>query len=106
MDTQSEETERVWRVAEAFDQEVDFLEQELERAEALLKLSPEKEGSLDSVSEWENSDSELSDQDDLNWMYMLFEDADQCYHCSVLSLFYDYLIPLVNNKPWENQWKV
>jgi len=66
VDTQSEETERVWRVAEAFDQEVDFLEQELERAEALLKLPPEKEGSFDSVSEWENSDSELSDQDDLN----------------------------------------
>lgn len=66
VDTQSEEIERVWRVAEALDQEVDFLEQELEHAEALLKLPPEKEGSLDSVSEWENSNSELSDQDDLN----------------------------------------
>lgn len=43
-----------------------FLEQELECAEALLKLPPEKEGSFDSVSEWENSDSELSNQDDLN----------------------------------------
>ena len=63
VDTQSEEIERVWRVAEALDQEVDFLEQELECAEALLKLPPEKEGS---ISEWENSDSELSDQDDIN----------------------------------------
>lgn len=66
VDTQSEEIERVWRVAEALAQEVDFLEEELERAEALLKLPPEKEGTFDSVSEWENSDSELSDQDDLN----------------------------------------
>ena len=48
MDTQSEEIEKLWRVAEALDQEVDFLEQELERAEALLKLPPEKEGSFDS----------------------------------------------------------
>ena len=66
VDTQSEENERVWRVAEALDQEVDFLEQELEHAEALLKLPSEKEWSLDSDTEWENSDSELSDQDDLN----------------------------------------
>lgn len=64
--TLSEEIERVWRVAEALDQEVDFLEQELEHAEALLKLPPEKEGSLDIISEWENSDSELSNQDDSN----------------------------------------
>ena len=63
VDNQSEEIDRMWRVAEALDQEVDFLEQELECAEALLKLPPEKE---DSISEWENSDSELSDQDDLN----------------------------------------
>ena len=62
VDTQSEEIERVWRIAEALDQEVDFLEQELERAEALLKLPPEK---ADSMSEWKNSASELSDQDDL-----------------------------------------
>ena len=60
VDTRSEESERVWMVAEALDQEVDFLEQELECAEALLKLPPEKE---DSISE--NSDSKLSDQDDL-----------------------------------------
>ena len=66
MDTHTGEIERVWRVAEALDQEVDFLEQELERAEALLKLFPEKEGSFNSISEWENSDSELSNQDDLN----------------------------------------
>ena len=66
VDTQSGEIERVWRVAEALDQEVDFLEQELEHAEALLKLPPEKESSLDSASEWENSDSDLSDQDDLS----------------------------------------
>lgn len=63
MDNQSEEIERVCRVAEALDEEVDFLEHEHERAEALLKLPPEKE---DSVSEKGNSDSELSDQDDLN----------------------------------------
>ena len=62
VDTQSEEIERVWRIAEALDQEVDFLEKELERAEALLKLPPEK---ADSISEWKNSASELSDQDDL-----------------------------------------
>ena len=62
MGTQSEDFERVWRVAEALDQEVDFLEQELEGAEALLKLPSEK---ADSISEWKNSDSELSDQDDL-----------------------------------------
>ena len=41
---------------------VDFLEQELEGAEALLKLPSEK---ADSISEWKNSDSELSDQDNL-----------------------------------------
>ena len=62
MDTQSEEIEKVWRVVEALDQEVDFVEQELERAEALLKLPPEK---ADSISEWKNSASELFDQDDL-----------------------------------------
>jgi len=66
VDTQSEEIERVWRFAEALDQEVDFLEQELEHAEALLKLPPEKESSLDSASELENSDSDLSDQEDFN----------------------------------------
>ena len=50
-------------VAKALDQEVDFLEEQIE----LLKLQSEKEGSLqDPVSEWENSDSEVSDQDDLN----------------------------------------
>ena len=65
MDTQSEEIERVWRVAEALNgQEVGFLEQELEHAEALMKW-PSEEGSLHSDSEWDNSDSELSDQDDL-----------------------------------------
>ena len=32
------------RVAEALDQEVDFLEQVIEQAEALLKLPSEKEG--------------------------------------------------------------
>ena len=42
-----------------------FLEQELEDAEALMKWLSEKEGSLDSDSEWDNSDSKLSDQDDL-----------------------------------------
>ena len=62
MDTQSEEIEKVWRVVEALDQEVDFVEQELERAEALLKLPPEK---ADSISEWKNIASELFDQDDL-----------------------------------------
>ena len=62
VDTQSEDIERVWRVAEALDQEVDFLEQELEGAEALLTLPSER---ADSISEWKNSDSELSDQDDL-----------------------------------------
>lgn len=41
VDSQSEEIKRVWRVAEALDQEVDFLEHELEHAEALLKLPPE-----------------------------------------------------------------
>ena len=46
MDNQSEEIEMVWRVVEALDREVDSLEQEL--------LPPEKE---DTVSEWENSDS-------------------------------------------------
>ena len=55
----------MWRVAEALDLEADFLEQEIEQAEALLKLPSEKESSvLDSVSEWENSDSELSLQAD------------------------------------------
>ena len=62
VDTQSEDIERVWRVAEALDQEVDFLEQELEGAEALLTLPSER---ADSISEWKNSHSELSDQDDL-----------------------------------------
>lgn len=66
MGTQSEEIQRVWTVAEALDQEVDFREQELEHAEALLKLPSEKEGSLDSNSECKNSDSKLSDQDDLH----------------------------------------
>ena len=40
-------------------------EQELEHAEALMKWPSEKEGSLHSDSEWDNSDSELSDQDEL-----------------------------------------
>ena len=67
MDTQGEEIERMWRVAVALDHEVDFLEHEIEHAEALLKLPSEKEDSLhDSVSEWENNGSELSYQDDLN----------------------------------------
>ena len=37
LDTQSEEIERVWRVEEALDSQVGFLEQELEHAEALMK---------------------------------------------------------------------
>ena len=60
---QSEEIEKVWRVVEALDHELDFLEQELQRAEALLtELPPEK---ADSISEWKKSAFELSDQDDL-----------------------------------------
>ena len=55
VDTLSEKIERVWWVAEALDQEVDFLEQELEHAEALMKLPLEKDGSFkDSNSEWDN----------------------------------------------------
>ena len=52
-----EEIERVWKAAEALDPEVDFLEQENEHAEALLKLRSGKEGTLGPVSEWEHSDS-------------------------------------------------
>lgn len=59
VDTQTEDIERVWRVAEALDQEVNFLEQELEYAAALLKLPSEKEDNFD--HEWDNSDSELSE---------------------------------------------
>ena len=59
VDTQTEDIERVWRVAEALDQEVNFLEQELEYAAALLKLPSEKENNFD--HEWDNSDSELSE---------------------------------------------
>ena len=45
---------------------MDFLEHEIEHAEALLKLPSEKEGSLhDLVSECENNGSELPDQADL-----------------------------------------
>ena len=51
MNTKSEEIERVWKVAEALDQQMDFLGQELQHAEALMKLPSEKEGSLDSDSE-------------------------------------------------------
>ena len=46
-------------MAEALDQEVNFLEQELEYAGALLKLPSEKEDNFD--HEWDNSDSELSE---------------------------------------------
>ena len=59
VDTQTEDIERVWRVAEALDQEVNFLEQELEYAAALLKLPSEKGDNFD--HEWDNSDSELSE---------------------------------------------
>ena len=51
VNTKSEEIERVWKVAEALDQQMDFLEQELQHSEALMKLPSEKEGSLDSDSE-------------------------------------------------------
>ena len=63
---------------------MDFLEHEIEHAEALLKLPSEKEGSLrDSVSEWENNGSELSDlmtytKRSKEITYMLFVVAYQC----------------------------
>ena len=47
-------------------QEVDSLEQDLEYALVLLKLPPEKEDNFVSVSEWESSDSELSDQGNMD----------------------------------------
>jgi len=50
VDTQTEDIVRAWRVAEALDQEVHFLEQELEYALALLKLPPQKEDNFDSIS--------------------------------------------------------
>lgn len=45
---------------------MDYPEQDLEYALVELKLPPEKEDNFVSVSEWENSPSELSDQDNMD----------------------------------------